>query len=118
MRAELERLVESLRRDEAAAQACWERGSDPYDMGMADGIGGAVNDLARILTRSDWIPVSERLPEAGAVVWCWESSPFGGYHYLARLHLDRWLDLGGEAVFPERWQPIEEPAPYRAEGGE
>ena len=111
MRAELERLVESLRRDEAAAQACWERGSDPYDMGMADGIGGAINDLARILTRSDWIPVIERLPERSGYYLATMSN---GQVIRAYFFIDSkgWITPTDVIA----WQEL--PAPYRGEGGE
>lgn len=103
MRAELERLVEELTERLRALRLGFAQ-SDGY---VADGLMIARDELSRILTRSDWIPVSERLPDDGVLCWVMVCGIRGMY----RWH-DSLVKHGAEA-----WQPIEEPAPYRAEGG-
>lgn len=72
MRAELERLVATWRErrrkakkyaEDASAEEAYTK-ANMYGH-QADAINGCIADLARILTRSDWIPASERLPPEG-----------------------------------------------------
>ena len=135
MRAELERLRRWVR-DE---QYTFRRNPDLCS--TYRGVGDRIN---AILTRSDWIPVSERLPPEGRIVDLTFQNG-DGHRSVSRAYVDRaagvwcWASGGTCGVreevnlmyyTPVAWkqgaepfggwgphEPIEEPAPYRAEWG-
>lgn len=113
MRAELERLCRWVR-DE---QHTFRRNPD-----VAATYRGVGYRIKTILAASDWIPVNERLPETVACVWAtWARDDGDSFVGMAYVDEDgSWFcwDTDDEMDTPLAWQPIEEPAPYRAEGGE
>ena len=105
MRAELERLVGELTRD-------WQHYSQYHWRGEERRIlARTIKSIQAILTRSDWIPVIERLPDEG---WIWVVG-LGGHIPRTVIYFEPGV-YGAEDFIA--WQPIEEPAPYRGEGGE
>ena len=115
MRAELERLVEAL---EARTET-----KDNYRIAVENGRWEAAQLIRqRILTRSDWIPVSERLPPEGKLrlVQVLNLSDPDDM-CCAYLWRGDWLmqtpdDMPDAIVHGViAWQGL--PAPYRAEGG-
>ena len=55
-----------------------------------------------------WIPVSERLPEDGEVVWLWDGKYIGMGYYLvfAGQFMDR--DTPLRPIRPSHWMPLPE----------
>ncbi len=56
-----------------------------------------------------WIPVSERLPEDGEVVWLWDGKYIGMGYYLVFTgqFMDR--DIPLRRIKPTHWMPLPEP---------
>lgn len=56
-----------------------------------------------------WIPVSERLPEDGEVVWLWDGNNMGMGYYLifSGCFMDR--DTPLRQIKPTHWMPLPEP---------
>lgn len=116
MKAELERLVEHFRA--RARRAISEAGrGNSYRMGEHDTNELCADELQAILTRSDWIPVSERLPEREG--WYLASNPHTSVSFPAYWVGGMWFsspDYQPERVNVHHWQEL--PAPYRAEGAD
>lgn len=124
MRAELERLVstaidnlDTLMGDTDLPD---EDDDDPGCLAMR-----ALCEVQAILTASDWIPVSERLPGEDLMCWVWFRDRDGHESAQVCYRIGDSFDTLSEPSSAPRmykwtalaWQPIEEPAPYRAEGG-
>lgn len=111
MKAELERLLAKL-----------DKGiSSTIEVPAGEVFADVHAGLERILTRSDWIPVSERLPDAITRVWATWARADGRGNFVGMAYVNEdgsWFcwDTGDVMDTPLAWQPIEEPAPYRAEG--
>ena len=122
MRAELERLLAAQRAAAQGSLDLWESHGDPYDHVAADEANRVAGELERILTRSDWIPASERLPPEGKLrlVQVLNLSDPDDM-CCAYLWRGDWLmqtpdDMPDAIVHGViAWQGL--PAPYRAEGG-
>lgn len=105
MRAELERLVGELTRD-------WQHYSQYHWRGEERRIlARTIKSIQAILTRSDWIPVIERLPERSGYYLATMSN---GQVIRAYFFIDSkgWITPTDVIA----WQEL--PAPYRGEGGE
>lgn len=88
-------------------------------MKLPDGVSSLVyrDDDGREIVRKlqpEWIPVSERLPEAGKQYLCCDVNGFIEVGYLSKT-LGEWGFLDNEA-FGEviAWMPL--PEPYREDG--
>lgn len=114
MRAELERLVSAW-----LQYAAINRERDEFGRGAAAARRSCADDLARILTRSDWIPVSERLPEpyTSVLITVVDDEQPHCSTSIGEWDGDDWCFFEGCLTDPRvvAWQEL--PAPYRAEGG-
>ena len=65
--------------------------------------------VARLEAERRWIPVSERLPEDGEVVWLWDGNNLGMGYYLvfSGQFMDR--DTPLRPIKPSHWVPLPEP---------
>jgi hypothetical protein len=52
-----------------------------------------------------WVPVAERLPEEGAIVWFADK----GSVFLGFRHGSLWTDVKGFVGGAEYWMPLEKP---------
>ena len=69
-----------------------------------------LNDrIAELEAERRWIPVSERLPEDGEVVWLWDGNNLGMGYYLvlSGCFMDR--DTPLRRIKPTHWMPLPEP---------
>ena len=65
--------------------------------------------IAELEAERRWIPVSERLPEDGEVVWLWDGNNLGMGYYLvlSGCFMDR--DTPLRRIKPTHWMPLPEP---------
>lgn len=65
--------------------------------------------IAELEGAQRWIPVGERLPEDGEVVWLWDGNNLGMGYYLvfAGQFMDR--DTPLRRIKPTHWMPLPEP---------
>ena len=65
--------------------------------------------IAKLEAERRWIPVSERLPEDGEVVWLWDGNNLGMGYYLvlSGCFMDR--DTPLRRIKPTHWMPLPEP---------
>jgi len=65
--------------------------------------------LSVYAAKQRWIPVSERLPEDGEVVWLWDGNNLGMGYYLvfSGQFMDR--DTPLRPIKPSHWMPLPEP---------
>jgi len=64
--------------------------------------------IAELEAERRWIPVSERLPEDGEVVWLWDGNNLGMGYYLvlSGCFMDR--DTPLRRIKPTHWMPLPE----------
>ncbi|OPZ40035.1 MAG: hypothetical protein BWY95_02775 [Bacteroidetes bacterium ADurb.BinA104] len=64
--------------------------------------------IAELEDAQRWVPVSERLPEDGEVVWLWDGNNLGMGYYLvfAGQFMDR--DTPLRRIKPTHWMPLPE----------
>jgi len=62
--------------------------------------------IAELEAERRWIPVSERLPEDGEVVWLWDGNNLGMGYYLvlSGCFMDR--DTPLRRIKPTHWMPL------------
>lgn len=65
--------------------------------------------IAELEAAQRWIPVSERLPEDGEVVWLWDGNNLGMGYYLVltRQFMDR--DTPLRQIKPTHWMSLPTP---------
>ena len=65
--------------------------------------------IAELEAERRWIPVSERLPEDGEVVWLWDGNNLGMGYYLVltRQFMDR--DTPLRQIKPTHWMSLPTP---------
>jgi len=65
--------------------------------------------IAELEAERRWIPVSERLPEDGEVVWLWDGNNLGMGYYLvlSGCFMDR--DTPLRRIKPTHWMPLPKP---------
>ena len=76
---------------------------------LVEAIAELEAENARLKAERRWIPVSERLPEDGEVVWLWDGNNLGMGYYLvlSGCFMDR--DTPLRRIKPTHWMPIPEP---------
>ena len=75
---------------------------------LVEAIAELEAENARLKAERRWIPVSERLPEDGEVVWLWDGNNLGMGYYLvlSGCFMDR--DTPLRRIKPTHWMPLPE----------
>ena len=73
---------------------------------LVEAIAELEAENARLKAERRWIPVSERLPEDGEVVWLWDGNNLGMGYYLvlSGCFMDR--DTPLRRIKPTHWMPL------------
>lgn len=82
-----------------------------YEKGdvVVDALNVAESHIAELEAERRWIPVGERLPEDGEVVWLWDGNNLGMGYYLVltRQFMDR--DTPLRRIKPTHWMSLPTP---------
>ncbi len=91
-----------------------EKNCTEYDSGYNDGIDFAVSTLSVLPSAQQWIPCSERLPDAGKIVLV--CGKMGGiytavYNTPVTSWRSGWWKLNSKSHYcdPKAWMPLPEP---------
>lgn len=65
--------------------------------------------IAELEAAQRWIPVTEKLPEDGEIVWLWDGNNLGMGYYLifSGCFMDR--DTPLRSIKPTHWMPLPQP---------
>ena len=89
--------------------AFYENGIERSIDKVFDVLNAAESRIAELEAERRWIPVSERLPEDGEVVWLWDGNNPGMGYYLvfSGQFMDIYTPL--RQIKVTHWMPLREP---------
>lgn len=101
-------LIDRMEAMEAILHAgIYKNFESDYTNGIAEGLLSAMEEVKKLPSANQWIPVTERLPEDDDdVLICWDGTVEVGYYKNGEWLAENWNGLEIDA-----WMPL--PEPYR-----